>query len=224
MPLIKNAIKPLTKSVLIPLGLTAAASAPDAGLQKKFLGSRDNNKYTIYIYIYIYIYISEIKVVEKGLDYAPIQSKINESELRNDFEDFCRWMRLRYYFRIEPTCEFSETPSFTPKSLWKAPKGHPSLEVFLSEIEKEIFAIQDSRLGYSNLSREEWQAMRSLADDRSIMIKKADKGSSVVVWDRYDYIAEAEKQLKDQNVYKDVDFNEKIYKTLQKLVTKCFEV
>ena len=32
---------------------------------------------------------SEIKVLQKGLDYAPIQSKINEPELRNDFEEFC---------------------------------------------------------------------------------------------------------------------------------------
>ena len=35
LPLIKNVIKPLAKSVLIPLGLTAAASAADAGIQKK---------------------------------------------------------------------------------------------------------------------------------------------------------------------------------------------
>ena len=35
LPLIKNVIKPLARSVLIPLGLTAAASAADAGIQKK---------------------------------------------------------------------------------------------------------------------------------------------------------------------------------------------
>ena len=39
LPLIKNVITPLTKSVLIPLGLTAAASAADAGIHKKILGS-----------------------------------------------------------------------------------------------------------------------------------------------------------------------------------------
>ena len=33
--LIKNVIKPLVKSVLIPLGLTAAASAADVGIYKK---------------------------------------------------------------------------------------------------------------------------------------------------------------------------------------------
>ena len=39
LPLIKIAITPLAKRVLIPLGLTAAASAADAGIHKKMLGS-----------------------------------------------------------------------------------------------------------------------------------------------------------------------------------------
>ena len=38
LPLIKNVITPLPKSVLIPLGLTAA-SAADGGIHKKILGS-----------------------------------------------------------------------------------------------------------------------------------------------------------------------------------------
>ena len=42
LPLIKNVIKSLAKNVLIPLGLTAAASAADAGIHKKVLGSGDN--------------------------------------------------------------------------------------------------------------------------------------------------------------------------------------
>ena len=32
----KNLIKPLAKSVLIPLGLTSVASAVDAGIHKKY--------------------------------------------------------------------------------------------------------------------------------------------------------------------------------------------
>ena len=39
LPLIKNVITPLAKSVFIPLGLTASASAVDAGIHKKILGS-----------------------------------------------------------------------------------------------------------------------------------------------------------------------------------------
>ena len=36
LPLTKNVIKPLATSVLIPWGLTAAASAADAGINKKY--------------------------------------------------------------------------------------------------------------------------------------------------------------------------------------------
>ena len=43
LPLMKSVIKPLAKSVLIPLGLTASASAADAGIHKKILGSGHNN-------------------------------------------------------------------------------------------------------------------------------------------------------------------------------------
>ena len=39
LPSIKIVIKPLAKSVLIPLGLTAADSAADAGIYKRILGS-----------------------------------------------------------------------------------------------------------------------------------------------------------------------------------------
>ena len=38
-PLIKNVLKPLVKSVLISLGLTAAASETDAAIYKKMFGS-----------------------------------------------------------------------------------------------------------------------------------------------------------------------------------------
>ena len=43
LPLITNMIKPLAKSILIPPGLTAAASAADAGINKRILGSGHNN-------------------------------------------------------------------------------------------------------------------------------------------------------------------------------------
>ena len=38
LPLVKNVIKPLAKSDLIPLRLTAGASGADAGIHNKILG------------------------------------------------------------------------------------------------------------------------------------------------------------------------------------------
>ena len=47
LPLITNVIKPLAKSVFIPLGLTTAASAADAGIHKNIFGSGHNNTTTL---------------------------------------------------------------------------------------------------------------------------------------------------------------------------------
>ena len=118
---------------------------------------------------------AEIRVLEKRLDYAPIQRKINEPELRHGFNDFCKRMRLIWHFRDEPDT-FSETPAFRPKSTWVPPKGHPCLEVFLSQVEAELFKMSSSSIRYSNIPKDERDAMRSLADDRNIVIKRADKG------------------------------------------------
>ena len=43
LPLMKNVFTLLAKSVLIPLGLTAAVSAVDAGIHKKSLSVWNNN-------------------------------------------------------------------------------------------------------------------------------------------------------------------------------------
>ena len=115
-------------------------------------------------------------------------------------------MRLKWYFCNNITPIFSEVAAFRPKATWNPPKGHHNLEVFLSEVKKELVSYTDSKSGYFNLSSKEWKAMRSLAVDSSIVNKKEEEGSSVVVSDRKDFVTEHEKRLSDSNVYKDVAF------------------
>ena len=59
----------------------------------------------------------------------------------------------------------------------------------------------DTKLLYSNLTKEERLALNSLRDDTSIIIEDADKGSGVVVWHRKDYLKEAEKQFGGKETY-----------------------
>ena len=60
--------------------------------------------------------------------------------------------------------------------------------------------------------------MQSLAEDRSMIIKPADKSSYVVVWDREDYLAEGYKQLSDTSTY--VEVKKYNYKLLSQLTEK----
>ena len=106
----------------------------------------------------------------------------------------------------------------------KPTKGNASLEVLLSRVEKELFSNEINNSTLSNLSGEEYKALRKLADDRSIVIKGADKGSSVVVWNRYDYFQKVSRQLKDGNLYEDVKFNENILTSLVEKSNKIFNL
>ena len=65
--------------------------------------------------------------------------------------------------------------------------------------------------------------MQTLADDRTIVIKKTDKVSCVVVWNRNDYIKEAEKQLNDTSVYKDLSFIDRLLQELVATSNKLFQ-
>ena len=84
-------------------------------------------------------------------------------------------------------------------------------------MEGEIFSLLSGNSTSYNLIKEKWKAIRGLAEDRSIVIKPADKGSCVVVWDKLDYLAEAENHLKDNSTYQDVKFGDD---DLAKLVEK----
>ena len=92
--------------------------------------------------------------------------------------------------------------------------------MFLSKLESELFSYLPGKPQAYNLTKEEWLAMRSLAEDRDIIIKTADKGSCVVVCGREDYLAEGYKQLTDTSLtFKSRSTMINYYLNLQKRVT-----
>ena len=102
-----------------------------------------------------------IKILEKGLDFAPVQRKINELELRSNFEEFCRRVRTKWYFCNKPTPDFSNVYYVKSKSKWRPPK------------------ITDKELGYSYFISEEWKTIQSLAENKQLLLRKLTK---VPVW------------------------------------------
>ena len=72
---------------------------------------------------------SEIKVFEiKNLEFAPIQGKIDEPELRKDFHEFSTRIRSKWNFLNVPSQDFSEVPAFRVISSRKPPKVYPNLK------------------------------------------------------------------------------------------------
>ena len=80
-------------------------------------------------------------------------------------------------------------------------KVDPTIEVYCSKLEERILAINTGGRNYSNFSVEEIKALRNLKNCMDIIIKEADKGSVVVVWDKKDYCREAYRHLNEVVVY-----------------------
>ena len=118
-------------------------------------------------------------------------------------------MRCKWFLKNERQENASEISKFRSKSTWNPPKGTPALELFLSQAEKYILSILQGKATNYNLSKEEYLTMRSLKNDRSVVIKPADKGSVVVVWDRTDHLEEEERQLSVEKTYEEIRITEK---------------
>ena len=82
LPLISNVIKPVAKSILIPLGLTAVASAADAEIHKKILGSGNMT-----ILIISNGEIEDIIKIVKSLEYSGLLLKGVTETIRNKVKE-----------------------------------------------------------------------------------------------------------------------------------------
>ena len=84
LPLRKSVIKPLAKSVLIPVGLTAAASAADAGIHKRILGSGNNNNTILRI---SNNEMDDILKIVKSLEYSGVLLKGVTETIQNEAKE-----------------------------------------------------------------------------------------------------------------------------------------
>ena len=57
----------------------------------------------------------------------------------------------------------------------------------------------------SNLTPEEWRAMKKLREDDDILVLPADKGKCLVVMDTKEYIRKMEEKLSDETTYKKIE-------------------
>ena len=92
-----------------------------------------------------------------------------------------------------------------PKSTFNPKNKDVIIEIYLSCLEEKLVDIDIPKDKFNNLSKEERDAIYSLKNDNSIVIKAVDKGSEVAVCDKEDYLKEAHDQFSDEKVYEEVN-------------------
>ena len=123
--------------------------------------------------------------------------------MKKDIDEFGRRLKLKYYFdKVDKSIDSNKNRRFKDKSKWVPKVNEPMLDLFLKNVELELFSIKESGHNYSNLSYLKRRALRNLKEPSDI--KKANKGSAVVVWGLEEYRKVAYRHLKDENVYEKV--------------------
>ena len=155
---------------------------------------------------------SEKSVLSKGLNFVPISKKTDEFSVKQDVEKFPRRVQLKASFHDkEDDSNTSNKDTFETlqirKSKWTPPEGQfSSLDFFFKKCRHDISKLKFNRdTKFSNLSSEEWSALKSLKKRKDIVIKAADKGGAVVVWRADLYQKEALRQLSDTSFHAKVD-------------------
>ena len=162
-----------------------------------------------------------VNLLSKGLGYAPVPAPPDRSNLSEDLLALARRLRIAYRFRN------SRRPGnkhpFKPKSQWIPPKANKMLEDY---IEATIAEEPEEITPKPNLSKNETRILQELGKNRDLVIKKADKGSCIVVQDRSTYISEGSSHLADASTYKplDSDPTASIAKNIGELVNSMKEL
>ena len=164
----------------------------------------------------------ERSVLLRGLTFCPTPGEPDLQEIKNDLKAFFRRLKLRaHYFEGEendnptdptqPTIDSYMSQHTTHVDLTKfklpgtwepePPDVDPAIETFCRAVMNEIKDFVPRCPRVQNLSKEEKDLLHQLKTNKTIEIKKADKGSAVVIMDTSDYIREAERQLSDTNFY-----------------------
>ena len=123
--------------------------------------------------------------------------------LEEGIDELPNQLRRTYYFSKHPTATHTPHP-FKQKSQWKAPRSHLQLEQFISTLKDKADELPHIHI-HNNLTKEEHKALHELANNPSITIKMADKGSKIVVQDTAEYIHTGTEHLNDTSIYAKLD-------------------
>lgn len=142
------------------------------------------------------------KVLSKGLNFVPSteEAQTYDTGLRR----LTRTLRLKHFFRNHDQEENpGKPPPFRRASTWQPPKASVEAEAYLEGLLDRLQEIETTPF-VPNLTKCERIAVSELERNHNLVIKRADKGSCVVVEDRATYIADGLKHLQDESIYEQV--------------------
>ena len=135
----------------------------------------------------------------KGLNFCPNPRSVPKAPIMEAAGRFYRRLKWTY---VKRNSKFFFKPKFTPKST-KVPSDssvHPLVLETIQKIDADLSKLSIIR-EKQNMSDSAFNALKAMKNNPDIIMKPADKGSSVVIMNRADYINEGYRHLNDDKYY-----------------------
>ena len=168
---------------------------------------------------------AQYSLLKRGLKFCPNPGEPDLSTYQADLNKFhLRIKRYLHFYKPTRNTNNETTPlspsnhsttlfpvreegpfqhqSFKNPSAWIPPPVAP-LEFFITNNNLDLAKCKLPASGKHNIPTSETRAIKELSNNKDIVIKLADKGGAVVIWDRLDYVREGLRQLPDQSFYKE---------------------
>lgn len=149
-------------------------------------------------------------LLNKGLSFIPIlkNKPIKNRTLQQEVQTYHRRLKLTSHFGPSSNQPLRK---FLGKSNWEPPTPKiPRIVQDLIEEDRNTVKLTRTKPDSPNISEQEERELKFFLKEDSIIIKKADKGNSIVIMDKNDYKFEVYRQLNDTQYYKPLE--QPIYK------------
>ena len=149
---------------------------------------------------------AEESLLRKGLNYIPTARDLSRNELFNGFDALRTTLRKSNDTTPTETTKTRKSPFFKPSKTTIHAQTYlpPFTEGLLDELREDLAHLPTLN-AQPNLSKQEWNALTRLKNDKNIVINNGDKGSSIVLQNRKDYIKNNEDHLSDTFTYTPLD-------------------
>ena len=157
------------------------------------------SKGSIFLRAFLFLYSSAYFLSAKFIPTPVTKENLIRRQLLAAFNQFVRRMRLQYIFHGEENEPHSFHVNWEPPVLLSV-----ALETFLEEVKLELASIEFDK-PKDNISTGERQALKELSRNKSVILKKSDKGNTTVLMSRQDKLNEGQVLLNDSNNYRPLD-------------------
>src|SRR5215470_17323332 len=160
---------------------------------------------------------SDINLLDKGLTFVPVPKTLPLRSVIENKDRLIRNIKLRSFFsNSNSALGGNKSKPFQARSTWTPSNGLlptavnetlASLDNATLNLIKNAKKIERNDEIYlklndkSNIGHDEFNSIKKLKNDKSIIIKSADKGGATVIMDLDNYIFEANRQLNDIKYY-----------------------